>query len=185
MPDEPAAVDERVALVEKLWSEPDSRAKLENLFAEKLGPKAVAAMPAYQARVEVANIRKEVKDELAKHREETQRVETQRALADERRRIKDDAELRIQDDELPHVEKIMTEELVGTHRSAAELYRARQARDAVGAPSSVYSVMQIPGVKGAGGDDFKGLVEDPDNWGRQMAERIHKDFANGHGDRWA
>ena len=94
----------------------------------------------------------------------------------------DAPDLQIREDEIPAVEKLMETELIGTHRGAARLYRAQQT---VATPRSDTSLMQIPGVAGAGGDEYKGLVENPDAWGRQKAHEILNDFRKGQGSKWA
>ena len=85
-------------------------------------------------------------------------------------------------DEIPIIEKKMKDEVIGTHRAAARLYRAEQQ---IAAPrSDVTGPLEVPGLNGAGGDEFKDIVQNPELWGRKMATRVLNDFRGGRGQRW-
>src|SRR5262249_52394352 len=113
-------------------------------------------------------------------------IEMADARARARREIMDDPILRIREDEIAAVEAIMEnpDEPVGSHRRAAQIYRAEQQVASRSTTGSVgYSAMEIPGVNNGGGDDFKWLapgVGNPaalDQVTRRHAEEIINDFA--------
>lgn len=174
-------IDPQTLLAKSLFEskDPDVRAAMEEAIAK--------AHP--QARIPSRELRLQAQAELEAIRKERQ--EFQKELADQRSKAMLEAErakIREQhgltDADLPHVEKIMTEELVGTHSAAAELYRQRnRAAQDVAAPRSIFSTMEVPGSRGNHPDYFKGLnggpsiIADRDAWARQMADQIAQDFA--------
>jgi hypothetical protein len=144
-------------------------------------PHAKAAIPGITQREEgmktVAEVRKIVDDD----RKERAAEKDAANLARQRQALRDDPTLRIREDEIEPIEQLMLQETIGSHKAAAQLYRAQQT---TATPRSESSAMQIPGVRGAGGDEYKGLVEDPDAWGRDKAHQILNDFRNGRGTQW-
>lgn len=84
--------------------------------------------------------------------------------------------------EIPAVEEIMTKELVGSHKAAAEIHNARKV---VAAPVGGGGRLGIPGIGGAGGEDYKGLVEDRSRWASERAHEMITDFRSGRGSKWA
>lgn len=173
-------IDEKTRLSETLWNDPETRPYLEAAVAKKF-PQATHAMPGYEARqigaATVAAVKKIVDTDKA----ERQSEKAQQVLARERQSIMDDPELRIREDEIPAVEQLMETELIGTHRGAARLHRAQTT---VATPRSETSAMEIPGLQGAGGDDFKGIIENPDKWARDKSHQILNDFRAGRGNQW-
>lgn len=171
--------DAKVLLAEKLFSDPDARPVMQELIAKKF-PAAVTAMPDYVAR-------QTVRDELAKDREEREKERKEREAyrlekaRDAERRKVIEAGL-VGEAEIEAVEKLMTDELIGSYEVAAREHRRRTMP--VASPRSDARSMRVPGVNGAGGDDYKGLVENPEQWARDMTERIMDDFAAGKGAKW-
>lgn len=185
------ARDAQTVLTEQLWNDPETRPLIEEAVLKKY-PNAVAHMPARQAaqagEAVLAEARRVNEDTTKKLLERDQRDALERA----RKEVMDDPMLRIRADEMPEIEKLMLDETIGpigTHRAAAQLYRSQQA---VASPrSGGYATMQVPGVGGAGGDDYKWLVPgigrpmELDRVTRERAETIMHDFANGRGSKWA
>lgn len=167
-------VDARVQLVEALWAQPDSRAVIEAEIVKKF-PGAKASLPHVAAR----EVGEEMLAEVRKEREaiEAMRAEDRgrRELDAARREIMGDPSLRITEAELGDVEKLMQAETIGSHRAAAEMYRHRQ-RIAPAGPASQPGTMDVPGLRGAGGDEFKGLLEDPQAWARGKAYEVLHSF---------
>lgn len=165
-------------LAAKLFEDPDARRDMEKHTA-RLYPKA--HIPQVELREEANKVREEIK----KEREEWDKQRAAEKWERERnaawQALKDDPDLHVTDAEIPEIEKLMQEELIGNHRTAAKYYRAQQQ---VAAPSGVSLGMSVPGVKGAGGDYFKGIVDDPDAWARGKSEEILNDFARGQGNKW-
>ena len=184
-------LDAKVRLTESLWSDPETRGMIEEAVVKKY-PKAAEHIPAVAARKATEG----VVAEAARLNEETRAAlradEARRALDAARREITDDPMLRIRPDEIPAVEALMTDEkegLIGSHKRAAQLYRAQQQ---VASPKSGgYATMEVPGLRGAGGDDYKWLapgIGNPmelDRVTRERAAQISHDFATGRGDKWA
>lgn len=184
-------LDAKVRLTEALWADPETRPLIEQAVVKKY-PNAADHIPAVAAR----KASESVLAEAAKLNEDTRAAvraeEARRALETARREIQDDPTLRIRPDEIEAVEALMTDEkagLIGSHRRAAELYRAQ--RQVASAKTGGYATMQVPGVRGAGGDDYKWLapgIGNPtmlDQVARERSEQILNDFANGRGDKWA
>lgn len=169
--------DARVVLAEALFNDPETRPQMEEMIAKKY-PKAAPTIPGY-------NTRKEVEKTLAELRKEIEDAKREREAA----RIKQESDAEwaevvtaglVSDEDRTAVEEIMTKRRTANYEDAA-----RHLRDSrkVAAPRSDSRGMQIPGVKGAGGEWFKGIVENPEGWARQAAETIMDDFANGKGNR--
>lgn len=171
----------KTRLAEVLWDSPEARPHMERAMVEKFGDKGKAAIPGYRERESVQSKLDEIDKERAAIRAERDQERAALALERERRSIMDDPDLRIRPDEMPAVEKIMQDELVGTHRAAARLHRAQQK---VAEPRGVSFGADIPGLRGAGGDEFKGIIEDPDGWARARTVEIINDFQSGRGDKW-
>ncbi len=184
-------LDAKVRLTESLWADPETRGLIEQAVVKKY-PAAAEHIPAVAARKATEG----VLAEAAKLNEDTRSAlradEARRALETARREIQEDPTLRIRPDEVAAVEALMTDEkagLIGSHRRAAELYRAQ--RQVASAKTGGFSTMQVPGLHGAGGDDYKWLapgIGNPmmlDKVTRERSELILNDFANGRGDKWA
>ena len=167
--------DARVLLAEALFSDPKSRPVMEDLIAEKF-PKAAPTIPGFQAR-------KAVEAELAELRKLRDELKSERDTDKMRREV--DAEWQrvvaaglVSDEDRAEVEKIMAERKTANYEDAAERLAA-QRRAAIAPPRSDARTMQVPGVKGAGGDWFKGIVENPEGWARDAAEQVVADIQRG------
>jgi len=173
--------DPRTRLAETLWNDPDTRPYMESAMVRKFGDKAKSAIPLYQEREALYQDRQEWQQEREQIKAEREQEKAQRALEQERRKVMDDPQLRVKPDEIPHIEKLMNDELIGTHGAAARLYRASQH---VASPRGFDFAASVPGLGGAGGDEFKGLVDNPDKWARDRTMEILNDFQGGRGDKW-
>lgn len=177
------APDARVQLAEALWSDPETGPTMRELVAKKY-PQAKSQMPDLVFREQAQKDRAAWQAELDKERAERLAERRERDLERLRRGVIDDPVLRVQPTELEPIEKLMTEEGIGTHRAAAEVYRARQTAANPPRLGGYAGAMQVPGHGGAGGDYFKGIIENPDQWAREKSQEIFNDFANGRGDKW-
>ena len=95
----------------------------------------------------------------------------------------EDPELRITEDEIPEVEKIMQDSTLGpiaSHKAAAMLYRSMQA---VATPRPFALTADVPGM-GASAEQYKGILDDPQKWRGGRIEEIVNDFRNGRGHKW-
>jgi hypothetical protein len=178
---ETAELDARTRLTEALWNDPETRGMIEDAVVKKF-PHAKTSVPGRVIREEGEKTAAELRRIVAEDKKERAAEKEAAELAKARQAIRDDPELRIREDEIEPVEKLMLEETIGSHRAAARLYRAQQA---TATPRSEPSAMQIPGLRGAGGDEYKGLIEDPDAWGREKAHQILNDFRAGRGAQWS
>lgn len=176
VPDE--VLEAQRQLAAKLFEDPDARKDLER-HTKRLFPKA--SIPQVELREEADKVREEIKKEREEWDKERSRDKWERERTQAWEALKKDPELHVTDEEIPEIEKLMQDELIGNHRTAARYYRAQQQ---VAAPSGVSLGMSVPGVKGAGGDYFKGIVDDPDAWARGKSEEILNDFARGQGNKW-
>jgi len=165
----PTREELQARLVEELYNDPEGRKYIED-WAKKKYPHA--SIPMAELRAE----REQILAEVAKHKQELADVLGQ----EHQRRAWQDSvtaakrQWDFADTDIPAIEKIMTDEGVASHSAAAELWRARTrvapTHSGLGAP------MLVPGVNGAGGDDYKGLMENPDQWARKKAEEVLADF---------
>lgn len=169
--------DAKALLAEHLFTRPKARPVMEDLIAQELGDKAADAIPGYRAR-------KEVDKRLAELDAKIAAFDQREAAATARREF--DAEWSrvvsaglVSDEDRAEVEKIMAERKTANYEDAAERLAA-QRRAAIAPPRSDARTMQVPGVKGAGGDWFKGIIENPEEWGRNAAEQVIEDIKRGH-----
>lgn len=184
-------LDAKTRLTESLWSDPETRSIIEQAVVKKY-PQAAEHIPAIAARKATEGVLAEAAKLNDETRSTLRQIEAQRALELARREIQDDPTLRIRPDELEAVEALMTDDkagMIGSHRRAAQFYRAQQT---VASPQAgAYHTMQVPALRGAGGDDYKWLapgIGNPtalDQAARERAEAILNDFAAGRGDKWA
>lgn len=180
---EPGAMpDARTQLAEALFNDPETRPLIEQGIVKKWGDKGKAAIPGYGLREAMEQDRAALAAEREQWRAERERDKAERELERSRRSVYDDPTLRIQPHEIEHVEKMMVERSIGEHRAAAELYRANQQR--VAEPRGISFAADVPGLNGAGGDEFKGIIADADGWARNRAAEIINDFRAGRGAKW-
>jgi len=167
--------DARVLLAEALFSDPKARPVMEDLIAEKF-PKAAPTIPGFQAR-------KAVEAELAELRKLRDDLKSDREAEKTRREIDAEWAKAAQVYSLADEDRKEVEEWMGKNATANYLIAARDItearRAAIAPPRSDARTMQVPGVKGAGGDWFKGIVENPEEWGRNAAEQVVQDIQRG------
>jgi len=165
--------DDRALLAEALWNDPETRPDLEKIIKKKFPH---APIPTFEARQEGERVLGEVHKERDAFRKEMETERQRTGLATARREIMDDPDLQIRPDEIQAVEKLMQDEVIGTHKAAARLYRAQQQ---VGAPRvEPGGPLEVPGLGGAGGDEYKGILTDP-LWGRKKAHQVLNEFRRG------
>lgn len=168
--------DAEVKLARALYADPEARLAIEE-HAKRLFPTAPTP------NLDLKREREAIRAEFAKEREEfrAERLKAEQASAKEqaRRALVQNPKLGVSEDDLPAIEKLMEDELIGSHAAAAEVYAARRsvAGDNTHRPFSPN--MDVPGVRGAGGDEFKGILEDRDNWARNKAAEVLAEFQHG------
>lgn len=174
-------IDPQTLLAKSLFesTDPEVRAAMQDLVA-KAHPKA--RIPERDSRLAAQAELTAIREERAAFKKEMDEARAKSLLETERGKIRESHGL--SDEAVTAVEKIMTDEYVGSHTAAAELYKARErAAQEVAAPRSLYSTMDVPGLRGNHGEHFKGvnggpsILQDRDTWARQMAEQIDRDFA--------
>lgn len=184
----------KLILLDGLYADDDLRPQLQKLIATKY-PKSRAAMPDLIAREEFGKERESFTKERDEWRKEQERDRNERELAARRTRIVSGFKamtgetLRVSAEDLPAIEKLMMDEGIASHERAAELFLASRR---VAAPQPSYSRnAQVPGVGGAGGEEFSwlkpGIDGDRtalDRVARDEAERVWGDIRAGRGDRW-
>lgn len=179
-------IDARTQLSEALWNDPEARAEMEKHIVRKY-PGAVAHMPNVALRQEAEKILTKAEETHDKTLAELRARDAREALKAARDEIKSDPLLHIGDDEIEAVEKIMVDDSIGSHRRAAQLYRLQRE---VASPRGGSFTMQVPGLAGAGGDQFAWLAPgigrpmELDRVTREQAETIMNDFAAGRGSKW-
>lgn len=114
--------------------------------------------PGTQARISAQRVKDQTIAEVRKEREEWRAEQEKEKAARQRERaiaeIQADPALRIRDDEIPALEKVMAERFIGTYKDAARLLRMESQ---VAAPRRSSASMDIPGLHGAGGSEFDWL----------------------------
>ena len=175
--------DSKAALAEYMFNDEEIGPLMRDFIAKRF-PKSKGSMPDVAvrevARTTVAEIQKEREDFRKERDEDRNRRVYEQAITE----IKTDPDLHIRDEEIPEIEKLMKDEQIATHRGAARYYRTMQQVAAPRSTEPAGSPMSVPGVSGAGGDEFKDIVSNPERWGRNMAHTIITDFQNGRGQRW-
>lgn len=172
---QPANVDARAVLIESLYANAETRAPLLSLI-KKAHPQA--PIPELDARDAIRAEIDPAMKELRAEREALKNERNQRWLDQQRDGIKH----MVGEANIPAVEKLMTEEAIGNHRAAAELWQARQQ---VAAPSvPMRGPLAVPGLHGAGGDEYKGILSDP-QWANKKAYETLNDIRSGNTAKWA
>jgi len=191
MKDEATADDRDVraahGIMRGLADDPKLGPQLERLIAEKY-PTAKVHLPRVAAEEAVGPVITEIRRELGELRKERTDGANASWLAGQRRALRegftapDGTRIRLTDADITKVEAMMLDQAIGRHTDAAFLYHTQQK---VAAPrGSSYAGIQVPGRNGAGGDFFKGLMADPDEWGRRRAHEIWDDLKAGRGEQW-
>ena len=169
--------DAKGTLAEYLFNDPEIGPIMRDKIAKDF-PKTKASMPDVIVREQTGAVLTEIKQERAEYRAERDRDRNERAWAASVAEVKDDPDLHVTDAEIPILVKKMSDETIGTLRGAARLYRAEQQ---IAAPRSTaaFGPLEVPGVNGAGGDDYKDIVQNPELWGRRMAHKVLGEFGRG------
>lgn len=173
-------VDIRAVLMEALDNDPETRPKFRALVKQKF-PKAPIPEVDLDQRFEAHKT--ELRQELEAERLARKKDKDAADLAAARRAVMEDPELRITEDEIPEVEKIMQDSTLGpiaSHKAAAMLYRSMQA---VATPRPFALTADVPGM-GASAEQYKGILDDPQKWRGGRIEEIVNDFRNGRGHKW-
>ena len=170
-----------------MYEDPELKPVIDKWAEEKFPgthARVAAKKVAEQGVAEIEKAKQEWKQELEKER-------AARAREASISRIKSDPALRIRDDEIAEVEKLMGERYIGTYEDAATLYRRSKE---IAAPRATRDyTMEVPGLGGAGGEETKWLEPAFRNLGdksvldritKQRVNQIMADFAAGRGDRW-
>ena len=141
-----------------LMYEDDFKVPAEMSLKQAMDLYAETRFPGTQARIAAQRVSQQTTAEIAKERaafkqemEAEKAARARQAAIDE---IKADPELRIKDDEIPALEKVMAERFVGTYKDAARLHRMENR---VAAPRRTSKSMEMPGLSGGGGTEFDWL----------------------------
>lgn len=181
-PDEQKAAREaeELKLAREIFADPETGPQFRALIAKKR-PQAVSAMPDVLVSQAVAPALARVAEKEKALDARLAEMDQSKARAAARQAVIESGLVAAH--EIPAVEEIMTKELVGTHAAAAEIHNARKQ---VAVPvSQGGGRLGIPGYHGAGGDEFKGLVEDRQRWASEKAHEMVNDFRSGRGNKWA
>lgn len=169
-------IDPRAALIESLHNHADTRGPLLELIKRAHPQAPIPEIDAREAlRKETAPLLKEINDARAALKKEQDAA----WLAEQRKRVA----ARVGEENIPAVEKLMQESAVGTYEAGMELYEARQ-RTAAPSATMFASPLSVPGLHGAGGDEYKGILTDP-QWATKKAYETLNDIRSGQTARWA
>src|SRR5262245_16218514 len=120
-------------------------------YTEERFPGTQARMAAQRVASQAEAAVKKEREEFRAEMEKEKAARVRQAAIDE---IKADPALRIRDDEIPAVEKVMAERFIGTYRDAARLHRADTQ---VAAPRRSSLSMDMPGMGVPEGDPLAWL----------------------------
>jgi hypothetical protein len=168
--EEPAVehVDPRVLLLEEMWGDEEQRPQLQ-AWIKKHHPKA--RIPELDAR---AAVKAEI-DEWRKEREEDRKArEKERdaaSLAKARASIVEEG--LIEESDIPEVEKLMRDHLIGDHQTAARFFQMTQR---TAAPRSTPVQMPV-------GEEFKGVYKDWQAWRKKRAYDVFNEIVEARGRR--
>ncbi len=176
------------AIMRGLADDPTTAPALERLIAQKY-PAATVHLPRVAAEQAIGPAIAELRQEREAWRKERTEAGNAAWLTGQRRQLlegftaPDGTRIKLTAEDIPKVEKMMLDDAIGRHTDAAFLYHTQQK---VAAPrgASYAGKMLVPGRNGAGGDFFKGLMDDHDEWGREKAHQIWDDFKAGRGQQW-
>lgn len=145
-------IDSRAVLMERLYADPEVGPELDRIIKAKFPH---AQIPRHDARVAGQSAIAEVHKVREEWRSEVQKDLQERHLKDARTAVVEAGLARRED--LPAIEKLMTERAIGTHEDAARLLSLERA---VAEPRSApdMSGWDVPGHLGAGGDEYKGII---------------------------
>ena len=178
-----------IAMVRGLFADPETKIEQQRLIAKKYpNTKTAGVLPELQAREELDAARAEFKKATDEVKAEREKDKQQRALADARAALLADPDLRIRQEEIAEVEKIMTERYIGNHRDAARLLRA----ESVAPPRIDAAGIWLPGQQEQDDEYFKKLWNTPlgevgamqrDRLALHEAHTMQHEFKTGQGQR--
>jgi hypothetical protein len=141
-----------------MYEDPDFKVPEGMTLKAAMDAYAEQRFPGTQARIAAQKISAQAQVDIAKQREEFRKeLEAEKAARARQKaldEIKSDPNLKIRDDEIPAIEKVMAERYVGTYKDAATLYRGENR---VAAPRRTSASMEMPGMSGGGGAEFDWL----------------------------
>lgn len=165
-----------VKVANELYKDPKTGPAFQKLIKEKFPDAQIPELDAAsRVDAEIERLRKERNDEKAE-REKREREELM---------ARADAWLRDQglsDEEIKDLKDTMTRRRIGDWEAGLAFWRSQRQ---LGAPRVIPSpTADIPGRNGAGGEEFKGILENRKGWFANRMHEIQQDFANGQGDKW-
>jgi len=162
------AKDSKTLLAEAMYDDEEMKPLMQE-WAEKKYPGTRARMETAGA---LAQVRQEIRTEREKDRAERAAEKAQDARDKAIASIKRDPGLMIREDEIPAIEKLMAERLIGTWEDAAFLYREKNK---VAAPvqSRWSSSIEVPGVADTGDGSWLNKAF-PKNGGRPNMDMVDK-----------
>ena len=174
------APDIRAVLMEALDTDPETRGDFRKLIKRKF-PKAPVPEVDFQAALDQHT--QKMEERLDAALADRKKDKDQADLAAARRAVMDDPDLRITQEEIPEVEKLMQDPTLGpiaSHRAAAMLFRQMTQ---LATPRPFAATLDVPG-RGASAEQYKGILDDPQRWRSGKIEEIVNDFRNGRGHKW-
>lgn len=137
-----------------MYEDADFKVPAEMPLKQAMDLYAETRFPGTQARIAAQRVTQQGAAEIAKQRDEFKKeIEAERAARVRERAIetiKSDPKLRITDEEIKDVEKVMAERYIGTYEDAATVYRDKLKPLQVAAPRRSSRSMDLPGTAGAG-----------------------------------
>lgn len=155
---DPETRDQVASLALKLAGNPKTRKGFLSLIKETMPN---VPIPEIDTRSEWEEELRKRDEEFQKFRAEQERKEMERALAEERNRVK--ARYRLDDDDLKRVEQIMAERKVLNYDDAAKLYDLERQPSVPTYESSV-GIAELP--------KYEGLMEDEHRWSIKTAHEL-------------
>lgn len=184
MPDnqDTQAIDPRAALLEQAWRNPQARTMLEDAFAI-VHP--TADIPGRKVRLEREETLKAIDEKERKIDAKLAELDRKEAHGTATRELLGQG---YTPEDITAIEKLMVDEGIGTHASAAIVYAARTkvAQPRSYTPSGIHVPGQGPG---AWADHFAGITAGDgrgvgSEWARNLTDEILNDFQNGKGKLW-
>jgi len=175
-------------LTDKMWASAETRPLMEEAMLKLYPDSTRATLPHIVVREELGKARDELRTEIEKDRGERAAERARRAVEDEKRAVMNDPDLRIREDEFPAVEELMKNEVVGTYKAGARLYRATQQVASPTTGAATFGTMEVPGMDG--GDEFKWLTpgignrQALDQVTRRRAYEIFNDMQRGNAHKY-
>ncbi len=145
-------------LAAMMYEDPDFKVPEGMTVKQAMDQWTETRFPGTQARMAAQRVAQQTTADIAKQRAEfKQEIEAEKAARVRQAaidKIKSDPTLKIKDEEIPAVEKVMAERYIGTYEDAAKLHRMENR---VAAPRRTSHSMEVPGMAGGGGAEFDWL----------------------------